>query len=308
MAATETKSPLAQASSGLEKSRITGAGGQSFYLSWEIGSGFSAVVYRAIDENDPMKTNYACKVIAKTLLNLKEKENTIREISILRAAQHENTLRMIDLFETPTHLFIVMPLMHEDLFDKISKRHRFTEADACEVLLQIARGLAYLHSVHICHRDIKPENILCSSEPEHFRVLIADYGLAKFFGRDQLLTSNCGSEHYVAPEVLLHSGPYSEACDIWSFGVVAYILFTGCFPFDDSVMTLSGVYHKSNLEVVGISAAGRAFIDSLFKLVPEERPTAAQLVENWFNPRMVPQTDLTSFVSHLPDLKLGLDP
>jgi len=199
-----------------------------------------------------------------------------------------------------------------DLFSKVEKKGRFSEAEARRILIQVARGLEYLHSVGICHRDIKPENILCSEEDEGFTVKIADFGLSRLFGVNELMTTNCGSPYYAAPEVLAHTDPYNESCDIWGFGVLAYILLTGHFPFsapDNALPALikSGKYNLKNLAARKVSIPAQEFIARLLVLDAKSRPTATEILRDpWLVGTDMPDVDLSESVIHLS--RLGSQP
>jgi len=297
----------------LSESRLTGSKGQRYFLQRMIGQGNFATVYRCFDENDPLRTKYSCKVISKAYLDSHAQTNLIREIGILREVHHDNVLTMHDLLETNDYLFIVMPYMGGgELFEKISQRGHFSERDARDVLIQIARGIEYIHSRGICHRDIKPENILCTEEPEHFRVVISDFGLSKLFGRGELMTTSCGTLHYAAPEVLQHR-EYNEACDIWGFGVVAYVLLTGSFPFASSrdklpALICSGRYNKRNLELRHISKPACDFIARMIVVDPRMRPTATEILRDpWLTASEIPHVDLTASAGGLGSLSVSGD-
>jgi len=295
--------------------RMRGKNGQCYVLNRVIGHGPFSTVYHCIDESDPSHPAYSCKVTQKDLLMRYSRTNLVREVSILHSIQHDNIVPLHDLLETDDFVCLIFPYMEGgELFDKIAARKRFTEADAREVLIQIASGLEYLHSHGICHRDIKPENILCTGEEEHFRVAISSFELAAFYGKGEIMTSSCGTLHYVAPEVIAHNGPYTEACDIWSFGVVAYVLFTGCFPFSGQYNRLAcniarGMYNRAKLRMCGVSQEACAFIDRLLCLNPAERPTASELLKNdpWLNASNTPVSDLTESSSHLPSLNCDFE-
>lgn len=171
-----------------------------------------------------------------------------------------------------------------ELFDKIISRGHFTERDAAFIMKQIVSGIQYLHDNGICHRDLKPENLLCSEEDEHFRVVITDFGFSKHFGRGELMKTSCGTLHYAAPDILMGK-PYTEACDMWAIGVIAYVVLTGCFPFDGSTEALgqkilAGDYCTPNLDIRGISQPARDFIARLLVVDPARRMTARQCLEH----------------------------
>jgi len=299
---------------GLENSRLAGAKGQSYLLQRKIGQGNSACVYRCIDVNDPARTRYACKVISKLSWDERTRGNLIREISILRDVHHENVLTMHDLLETGDLIFIIMPFMGGgELFEKISSGGHFSEHEARRVLTQIARGIEYLHSRGICHRDLKPENILCTDEPEDYRVVISDFGLSKVFGRGELMSTSCGTAHYAAPEIFM-GRPYTEACDMWSFGAVAYVLLTGTFPFAgprDQLPNLicSGKFNRRNLEIRRISAPAIRFLERLLVVDQTARATASQiLTDPWLVGTDMPHVDLSASASSLASLTATAEP
>jgi len=292
---------------------ITSSQGARYRLRRRIGRGTFAEVYLCIDQT---KTRYACKIIPKENLVGSIRDNIVREVSILHEVHHDNVLSLHDFLETDDYLFLILPYMGGgELFEKIvAREYRFTEADAREVLIQIARGLDYLHSHGICHRDIKPENILCSEEEEHFRVVIADFGLSKFFGPGRLMTTSCGTLNYAAPEVLQNTGAYTEACDMWGYGVLAYVLLTGAFPFRENATTsivdviLSGVYDQSILDARGISEQARRFLAKLLVVEPRARATAPQILQDpWLLGIDVPEVDLTASASLLSSLGRSID-
>jgi len=239
----------------------------------------------------------------------------MQEIDIIRRVQHHpHIIGLIDIFEEGSRVFFIMPFMEGgDLFHKLSRkprdRRRFTEAEVRRILLQIARGIEYLHGLHICHRDLKPENLLCTREEENFQVVIADFGLSKDFEQGKMRTE-CGSGFYAAPEVHRHE-EYTEKCDIWSYGVIAFVLFTGTFPFRDKDQNPPERLPKSehlgyivnNMEIEkgrmeSLSPEAKEFLTRLLnQKAPEDRPTASDLVEDpWLNARNA---------RHAPDVDLS---
>ena len=120
------------------------------------------------------------------------------------------------------------------MLDRMRGRETYTEKDAAQIVKKIAEGLAYLHSLGIAHRDLKPENLLLAGPGDDAVVKIADFGFAKIIEMDgdKQLETACGTPEYVAPEVLscLPQG-YGTSCDIWSFGVVVYVMLSGRPPF-----------------------------------------------------------------------------
>ena len=117
----------------------------------------------------------------------------------------------------------------KELFEKIIDRGNYSERDASNITRQIVSAIGYLHSMGIAHRDLKPENLLSTGEGINEVIKVADFGLSKDFDKDKLSTS-CGSPGYVAPEVLM-CDTYDKSVDMWSIGVILYILLCGYPPF-----------------------------------------------------------------------------
>ena len=147
--------------------------------------------------------------------------------------QHPHIIRLLDIFENQDYIYIVMEeLRGGDLFSYLEKRFfTVTEDRARELSHQIATALYYLHSFGIVHRDLKPENILMSSDLENSTCKIVDFGLSKIIGPSQTSLDPFGTLSYVAPEVLLQK-PYGKEVDIWSLGVIAYLLLGRVLPYD----------------------------------------------------------------------------
>ncbi|KAH3746015.1 myosin light chain kinase [Pelomyxa schiedti] len=246
-----------------------------YHLLRVIGRGSHARVFYA--EVEGTREVVAVKVVEKAkLFNGKQKTNLIREVEIMRSVVHPNVLSLIDLIEDTNNIYMVTPHMGGgELFNKIISRGHFTEADAVSIVKQICEAINFLHRQGICHRDLKPENILCSEEPVNFRVVISDFGLSKLFGRGELMKTACGTLQYAAPEVFT-SRVYSEACDMWTLGVITYVILTGCFPFNGTYEDLMAKmsqpnYVKDNLTPVGVSLPAVAFIEGLLQVEASNR-------------------------------------
>lgn len=157
-----------------------------------------------------------------------------REIEILKICQHPSIVRLLDVFENQDYIYIVMEyLKGGDLFNYLEKRD-FTipESKARELSHSIATGIFYLHSFGIAHRDLKPENILMTDDTDGAQPKLVDFGLSKIIGPNEKCNDPFGTLSYVAPEVLLQK-PYDKTVDLWSLGVIIYLLLSGTLPFDD---------------------------------------------------------------------------
>jgi len=164
--------------------------------------------------------------------------DVLNEVKLLRAIDHPCVIRLEDVIKTSSDmLYIVLELAEGgELFDKIIEKKRLTEAEAKVYFYQLLSAIEYLHDKNICHRDLKPENILfCSQDDANPVIKVTDLGLSKFVD-DTVLKTFCGTPQYLAPEVLFSrvrgDGSYDLKVDMWSLGVILYILLSGGPPFN----------------------------------------------------------------------------
>jgi serine/threonine protein kinase len=255
---------------------------QVYRLVKELGQGrFSRVVEA---QNRDSGLHYAVKIINKTELKPEEKELLRTEIAILRLVQHPHIIRLEDVFETSGTMYIVMELIRGgELFDNIVGRSRFTEDEARQLVKPLVDAVAYLHSLGIVHRDIKPENILCGDKVHD--VSIADFGLSKLVHPNEVMTMPCGTLTYVAPEVLSMQGYHMEA-DMWSIGVIMYLVVRGRLPYDgdEQQAIVQRILHEPLDFSSGVwsrwSKVGVEFIKKLLEKTPARRLTARQALQH----------------------------
>jgi len=164
----------------------------------------------------------------------KDLELQKREIEILKICQFPNIIRLLDIFENETTLFLVLEyLPGGDMFDYLQERgFDIDESQAKEFVKKIANALEYLHSYGIAYRDLKPENILMNSKNDDADIKLSDFGLSKIIAPNERSDEPFGTISYAAPEVLLGE-EYDKSVDLWSLGVVSYLLVSGTLPFDD---------------------------------------------------------------------------
>lgn len=183
---------------------------------------------------------FAMKTIKKEtnpMVQVKNNNKILNEVNIMRQMSHFHVLKMMDFYETPERVIIIMELMEGgDLLHRITKydpnRKYLTEDDARFFFLQACRALKYLHDTYVTHRDIKPDNILLSSNSPDAVLKICDFGLSKVVAMESMKTI-CGTQLYVAPEVLF-GGKYTNKVDIWSMGCMLYAMLSGSVPFCDA--------------------------------------------------------------------------
>jgi calcium/calmodulin-dependent protein kinase I len=202
---------------------------KKYDIQKEIGKGAFSVVHLAV--NKETKEKCAVKIIDKKEANSEQDEKRLRtEVDILKKVKHPNIIALKDLYETPEKLHLVMELVTGgELFDKIVEKGQYTEKEASAIVSKILSAVDYLHENGIAHRDLKPENLLLRSQNDT-DIMISDFGLSKIIGEDKMMATACGTPYYVAPEVLQASG-YDKEVDLWSLGVISYLLLCGFPPF-----------------------------------------------------------------------------
>ncbi|XP_057833398.1 CBL-interacting serine/threonine-protein kinase 24 isoform X3 [Cryptomeria japonica] len=197
-----------------------------------IGEGNFAKVKFA--QNTETGENVAMKVLEKgTILRNRMVDQIKREISIMKLVRHPNIVRLNEVLASQSKIYIVLEFVTGgELFDKIAHQGRLGENESRRYFQQLIDALDYCHSKGVYHRDLKPENLLLDSQGN---LKISDFGLSALSQQeDGLLHTTCGTPNYVAPEVLGHKGYDGAASDVWSCGVILYVLMAGYLPFDES--------------------------------------------------------------------------
>ena len=197
-----------------------------------VGKGKFGTVKLGIHKKTGKKV--AVKIMKKKQMTVQDIELQMREIEILKICQHPNIIRLLDVFENQDYIYIVMEyLKGGDLFNYLESRDfTITQDRAREMSHEIATAVYYLHNYGITHRDLKPENILMTSTDDDAHPKLVDFGLSKIIGPGETCNDPFGTLSYVAPEVLLQK-PYDKSVDLWSVGVIVYLLLSGTLPFDD---------------------------------------------------------------------------
>ena len=215
--------------------RIVGyANIKDFYTLGEtIGNGKFSIV--KIGTHIKSQKKVAVKILKKIKMSQEELELQYREIEILKLCQHPNIIRLLDIFESKDYLYLIQEyLAGGDLFAYLeSKKFKLPESFVSRIIHSISAALYYLHSFGIVHRDLKPENILLVDKSEKSEPKIVDFGLSKMIGPEEKCNEPFGTLSYVAPEVL-EQNSYGKPVDIWSLGVISYLMLAGYLPFDSS--------------------------------------------------------------------------
>uniref|UniRef100_A0A804MX80 non-specific serine/threonine protein kinase n=1 Tax=Zea mays TaxID=4577 RepID=A0A804MX80_MAIZE len=209
-----------------------------------IGEGTFAKVKFA--QNTETGESVAMKVLDRSsILKNKMAEQIKREISIMKLVRHPNVVRLHEVLASRKKIFIILEFITGgELFDKIIRHGRLSEADARRYFQQLIDGVDFCHKKGVYHRDLKPENLLLDSQGN---LKISDFGLSAWPAQGSfLLRTTCGTPNYVAPEVLSHKGYNGALADTWSCGVILYVLLAGYLPFDE--VDLTTLYGKDDNE------------------------------------------------------------
>jgi calcium-dependent protein kinase len=169
--------------------------------------------------------------LRKSNMDEDEKKMLFNEINILKNLDHPNIVKMYESFEDEKRYYIVTEICKGgELFDEIIARGKFTEKDAAVLMKQVLSCVNYCHKNNIVHRDLKPENVLLEANKDFDQIKIIDFGTSLQFDPSKFLDEKLGTPYYIAPEVL--NKKYNEKCDIWSCGVILFIILSGVPPFN----------------------------------------------------------------------------
>ncbi|XP_042438659.1 SNF1-related protein kinase catalytic subunit alpha KIN10-like isoform X1 [Zingiber officinale] len=223
----------------------------------------------------------------RKIKNMEMEEKVRREIKILRLFMHPHIIRLYEVIETLSDIYVVMEYVKSgELFDYIVEKGRLQEDEARHFFQQIISGVEYCHRNMVVHRDLKPENLLLDSK---CNVKIADFGLSNVMRDGHFLKTSCGSPNYAAPEVIsgkLYAGP---EVDVWSCGVILYALLCGTLPFDDE--NIPNLFKKIKGGIYTLPshlpAHARDLIPRMLIVDPMKRITIREIREHaWFKTRL----------------------
>ncbi|XP_004369676.1 serine/threonine-protein kinase 33 isoform X1 [Trichechus manatus latirostris] len=269
-----------------------GAAIQEFYTFGRIlGQGSFGMVIEAI--NKETETKWAIKKVNKEKAGSSAVKLLEREVNILKSVKHEYIIHLEQVFETPKRMYLVMELCEDgELKGILDRKGHFSETETRWIIQSLASAIAYLHNKDIVHRDLKLENIMVKSSfvdannEMNLNIKVTDFGLAvKKQGRSEaMLQTTCGTPIYMAPEVI-NAHDYSQQCDIWSIGVIMYMLLCGEPPFlANSEDKLFELIRKGELRFGApvwdsISDCAKSALKQLMKVDPAHRITAKELLD-----------------------------
>jgi len=254
-----------------------------------LGSGYNGVVRLATAAGGRQNQKFAIKAFKLSNVAADKKAQLEAEVEIFLAMDHPHITRLFDVYESEDHLHLVMECMEGgELFDRVTELKKFSELDAADATWQMLLALNYIHSHGIVHRDLKLENFLYDVKGSNHLKLI-DFGFSKVWDPNVKMRMSCGTLSYVAPEVL--SKNYGSQCDLWSLGVIGFILLSGYMPFSGSetVQTkhiTEGRYTMKPDRWNKVSKEAIHFTQSLLQVNPEKRLNAqAALDHPWITNR-----------------------
>lgn len=230
----------------------------------------------------------AAKILRKDALDSNETSKLISEVQILTSLDHPHIMKIYEMFEDKNKYYIVAEFLEGgELFDRIIENDHFSEKDAASIMKQLLSAVAYCHKHNIVHRDLKPENLVYESKKKEANLKVIDFGTAKAFKQNQVMNETYGTAYYIAPEILNQN--YTEKCDVWSCGVIMYILLSGTPPFpgrDDKEILRKvklGKYGFDDPVWLNVSEDAKKLIKKMMELDQTKRPNAQQALDDpWF--------------------------
>ena len=252
----------------------------------KIGKGKFGLVKSGI--NKETHKQVAIKIMAKKNMDKSDLELAKVEIDILKISQHPNIIKLYDIYENENYIYIIMEYCSGgDLLSYFEYyEYELKETKVCEIIHKLSMAIYFLHSYGIVHRDLKPENILMTDLTPEADIRLLDFGLSKIIGNEEKCTEPYGTLSFVAPEVL-QGKPYDKSVDLWSIGIITFLLLCGYLPFDykhsereiarqtiqDPVPFESKIWNKYSPEA-------RTFVEGLLHKRPEKRYSIKEVLEH----------------------------
>ena len=257
-----------------------------YEVKQKIGNGKFGLVKFGI--NKETKQQVAIKIMAKKNMDKSDLELAKVEIDILKIGQHPNIIKLYDIYENENYIYIIMEYCSGgDLLSYFEHyEYELKETKVCEIIHKLSMAIYYLHSYGIVHRDLKPENILMTDLTPEADIRLLDFGLSKIVGNEEKCTEPYGTLSFVAPEVL-QGKPYDKSVDLWSIGIITFLLLCGYLPCDDKhsereiarqtiqdpVPFESKIWNK-------YSSEAKNFVEGLLQKKPEKRLTIKEILEH----------------------------
>ena len=257
-----------------------------YEVKQKIGKGKFGLVKCGINKQTKMPV--AIKIMAKKNMDKSDLELAKVEIDILKIGQHPNIIKLYDIYENENYIYIIMEYCSGgDLLSYFEYHdYELPESKVCEIIHKLSMAIYYLHSYGIVHRDLKPENILMTDISDTADIRLLDFGLSKIVGNEEKCTEPYGTLSFVAPEVL-QGKPYDKSVDLWSIGIITFLLLCGYLPFDDkhsereiARQTIQDPVPYEKKIWDKYSPEAKAFVDGLLQKKPEKRYTIKEVLEH----------------------------
>ena len=267
--------------------KVAGKFEDKYTIIKEIGSGAFSRCLKV--KNKITGVSFACKELSKK--NVSDYKGLMAEVNLMIKLDHPNIIKLYEVYENESYIYLIMEYCRGgELFDRViaktEKGQQYTEKEAASLFKQIMSAINYCHKNGIVHRDLKPENLLFLSKSDNSPIKVIDFGMSKRFDSStKIMSERVGTAYYISPEVL--KGKYDEKCDIWSAGVILYIIICGypCFngDTDDDIFKaiLKGKIQFPSPEWDNISNDAKELIKKMC-CSPDKRLTAEQVLnEVW---------------------------
>ena len=256
----------------------------NFKLDKKIGEGRFSIVKLGI--HSLTKEPVAIKILDKTkIATLEDKERINREIKIMKKINHFNITKLYSVIETKYIIYLVQEYVQgKELNDYLYTKGKLSEIEACKFFHQIISGLSYLHHCGIVHRDFKPENILLTNDNKILKII--DFGLGNTYEKGQLLKTGCGSPCYIPPEMIKEMGYNGEETDIWSAGIILYLMLCGTLPFyeEDNQLLYQKIIKGEYTIPKYLSEEAKDIIKQILEVDPKKRINFEKIKKHpWFN-------------------------
>lgn len=260
-----------------------------------LGKGYAGQVVLCRGKAD--KKKYALKTFSKPKAKTQSFELLSSEVQVYLSLDHPHIARLMDVYEDAKSVYLVMEYCAGgELYERLAQKKVFSDEDASKATKQMLSAICYLHAHNVVHRDIKLENFLYESNEEDSPLKLIDFGFAKFWDPSTKMTASCGSLAYVSPDVLLKNG-YGDKTDLWSMGVIVFMLLAGYPPFHGSDQDMMKSIKAAKPDWIErrwtkVSLPARDFVEKLLSKDPCDRPSAKEALQHHW---LQAQEDTTSF-------------
>ena len=256
----------------------------NFKMGKKLGEGMFSTVKLAT--HSVTNEEVSIKILEKTKISkIEDKERINREISIMKKVKHFNIAKLYAVIETKLTIFLIQEYIKgKELIEYLNKKGKLKEVEACKFFHQIISGLDYLHQCGIAHRDFKPENIILTNDNQILKII--DFGLSHTYKKGELLKTGCGSPCYVPPEMVKEEKYNGALSDIWSAGIILYLMLCGKLPFyDDDNQILYEKILSGKYEVPDhLSDNAKDILSKIIEIDPKKRINFEGIKSHpWFN-------------------------